>query len=298
MNKEKLLDPNGINKVASSKQNISPGSPGNNAVSCRAEKLILSMANHSKNNVEDQNNFSSSSSYPGGKNQAGVYQTIINQIPYCKTFIEGCAGSGAMMRRILDPSIKKLAIEIDPSQFFRLSREFANESSYFIEHGNVLEYLQDPKLKMYLFNNSENVLFMDPPYPLDSISSKNKIYKFSWTQSQHEKFISVAKKIKCKVLICSYHNKLYDAELKDWRKVEYQVYDQAHNLKTEVLWMNYPEPVKLACTRYLGSNHRDRENLKRKKQRWLKKLDAMPRYQRLGILDVIAKQYNFIWNGE
>ena len=171
------------------------------------------------------------------------------------------------MRQLVDPAIKKLAIEIDPSQFFKLSGEFAQESNYFVEHGNILDYLQDPKLKMYLFDNPNNVLFMDPPYPLDSISSKNKIYKFSWTDKQHEKFISLVKKLKCKVMICSYNNDLYDTELKDWRKLEYQVYDQGHNLKTEIVYMNYPEPVKLACTKYLGSNHRQRENLKRKKKR-------------------------------
>ena len=203
-----------------------------------------------------------------------------------------------MMRRILDPSIKKLAIEIDPSQFFRLSGEFANESSYFIEHGNVLEYIQDPKLKMYLFHNPDNVLFMDPPYPLEAISSKNKIYKYSWTNKDHQKFISLVKDLRCKVLICSYHNELYDTELKDWRKLEYQVYDHAHNLKTEVLWMNYPEPTKLACTRFLGSNHRQRENLKRKKKRWLEKLANMKRYERLALLDAIAKEYSLIYNDQ
>ena len=37
-------------------------------------------------------------SYPGGKNGAGVYQAIINQMPPHQTYIEGFLGSGAVLR--------------------------------------------------------------------------------------------------------------------------------------------------------------------------------------------------------
>ena len=50
---------------------------------------------------------------------------------------------------------------------------------------------------------------------------------------------------------------------------------------TEHLWMNYPEPVALHDTRYLGDSFRERERIKRKRERWLtrlEKIDATERY--------------------
>lgn len=50
--------------------------------------------------------------YDGGKAGAGVYQTIINQMPPHETYIEPFLGDGAILRRKL-PAARSMAVEID-----------------------------------------------------------------------------------------------------------------------------------------------------------------------------------------
>lgn len=52
--------------------------------------------------------------------------------------------------------------------------------------------------------------------------------------------------------------------------------------------MNYPEPLELHDYRYLGRDFRERERIKRKKQRWKQKLSTMPALERYAILSELA----------
>jgi site-specific DNA-adenine methylase len=52
-------------------------------------------------------------SYPGGKNGAGVYQTLINHMPPHTTYIEPFLGSGAIMR-LKRPARVNIGIDLDP----------------------------------------------------------------------------------------------------------------------------------------------------------------------------------------
>ena len=52
-------------------------------------------------------------SYPGGKNGAGVYQTIINLMPPHETYIEPFLGGGAVMR-LKRPAALNIGVDIDP----------------------------------------------------------------------------------------------------------------------------------------------------------------------------------------
>lgn len=53
-------------------------------------------------------------SYPGGKAAAGVYQTIINQIPPHDVYCEPFLGDGAILRR-KRPARRNIAVELDRS---------------------------------------------------------------------------------------------------------------------------------------------------------------------------------------
>jgi hypothetical protein len=52
--------------------------------------------------------------YPGGKNGAGVYQTLINRMPPHTTYIEPFLGSGAIMR-LKRPAHVNIGIDRDPA---------------------------------------------------------------------------------------------------------------------------------------------------------------------------------------
>ncbi len=55
-------------------------------------------------------------SYPGGKNGAGAYQRLINQMPPHNTYIEPFLGGGAIMRNKL-PAKQNVGVEIDEKVF-------------------------------------------------------------------------------------------------------------------------------------------------------------------------------------
>jgi len=53
--------------------------------------------------------------YPGGKGGAGVYQTIINNIPPHDTYIETHLGGGNILER-KRPAARSVGIDLDPGE--------------------------------------------------------------------------------------------------------------------------------------------------------------------------------------
>ena len=58
--------------------------------------------------------------YPGGKNGAGVYQTIINLMPPHDVYIEPFLGGGAIMRQ-KRPALLNIGVDLDPSTIARFN---------------------------------------------------------------------------------------------------------------------------------------------------------------------------------
>lgn len=54
------------------------------------------------------------------------------------------------------------------------------------------------------------------------------------------------------------------------------------------VWMNFPEQVALHDYRYLGTNFRERERIKRKKSRWVNRLVRTNLLERQALLSAIA----------
>jgi hypothetical protein len=51
--------------------------------------------------------------------------------------------------------------------------------------------------------------------------------------------------------------------------------------------MNYARPLELHDYRYLGANYRERDRIKRKRQRWEKRLRAMPVLEALAMMSAL-----------
>ena len=62
-----------------------------------------------------------------------------------------------------------------------------------------------------------------------------------------------------------------------------------YTMATEYVWMNYPAPIALHDYTFLGDNFRERERIKRKKQRWVSRLSNMPRLERQALLSAIQE---------
>lgn len=227
--------------------------------------------------------------YPGGKNGSGVYQKIINQIPPHSVYIELCAGSAAIAR-MKSPADVTIIIEKDEKQFQDLKDIFDYTDVNVINYDGII-YLRQMLNKQ--LDHKETFIYADPPYPIFTKRSKNKLYRITWTDDQHVEFLLAVKELKCRIAISSYENELYNSHLKDWRKYHFEAVTRSGKTATECLYMNYRDPYSLHDYRFLGENFTDRQRIKRKAGRWLKNLKDMPVLERKAILSVIQEEFNF-----
>lgn len=219
----------------------------------------------------------SSRGYPGAKSGAGVYQTIINQIPPHDVFIEAFAGS-AQVTRLKRPATATIVIDCDGAA----QSMYGDLPGVTAFCGDAVRWLSD-----YVFAGNE-VVYCDPPY-LRSVRSCQRDYYASEfdTEKQHAALLAVLCRIPVPVLLSGYRTPLYDRTLSTWRRVDYTAMTRG-GPAIESLWMNFPEPFALHDYRYLGGNFRERERIKRKRDRWRDKLAIMPTLERMAILSAIA----------
>jgi len=88
------------------------------------------------------------------------------------------------------------------------------------------------------------------------------------------------------VMLSGYWSDLYAEALSDWNHFQFPAMTRG-GLATETVWYNYPPPVELHDYRYLGVGFRERERIKRKKQRWVNRLERMPLLERQALLSVL-----------
>jgi site-specific DNA-adenine methylase len=216
--------------------------------------------------------------YPGGKNGSGVYQAIINLMPPHLTYIEPFLGSGAIMR-LKKPAWSSIGIDIDAAVIKRFTVPIPE-----------LELIQEDALD-WLSNYqflTRTLIYLDPPYLMETRSSKRPIYDHEfYTLEQHTKLLELIQRLPCMVMISGYWSVLYSTELIAWRSASFQAQTRGGHSATEWVWMNYPSPLELHDYRYLGSDFRERERIKRKQARWKNRLATMPDLERHALLSVI-----------
>ncbi|KHE92565.1 MAG: hypothetical protein SCABRO_01680 [Candidatus Scalindua brodae] len=146
-------------------------------------------------------------------------------------------------------------------------------------------------LRNYEYTGKE-LVYCDPPYLRETRKKYARIYKYEYSREQHIKLLEVIKSLPCMVMISGYESTLYKESLRSWQTHCFQAVCH-HGVATEWLWMNYNVPVGLHDYRYLGSNFRERERIKRKTKRWTAKLQSMPILERqalLSAIDVVREQ--------
>jgi len=243
--------------------------------------------------------------YPGGKNGAGVYQQIINQIPPHDVYIEAFLGSGAILRNKLparssigidadDDVIKKWMATIDTLQdsAIKINNDGAGAldtsadicaGAIFI-HTDAISYLENHRWAPNTF------VYCDPPYLMETRSGKDPIYTHEFhTHSQHQQLLRVLINSPAAIAISGYPSSLYEQMLANWRSIHYTIVTRGGHTRQEYLWMNYPTPTALHDYRYLGNNFRQRERLKRIRQRWIRRLLRMDQLERLMLTSAIAE---------
>lgn len=288
--------------------------------------------------------------YPGGKNGAGVYQTIINQIPPHRVYVEAFAGSAAVWR-FKRPAELSYLLDLDSGVIGKLAAadlhgDTADERSIIggdAESGRQRQFdlcFPDPSgtiadsgshddgaptppisprricrvapaiigrndepagtlaicadatrwLPAYPWRGDEFV-YADPPYLLSTRScSTRRIYRCEiQTEDEHAALLDILLTLPCPVMLSGYISNLYAEKLSGWRTVNFQAMTRGGKPATEYLWMNYPAPVRLHDYRYLGENFRQRQDFKRLRERWLRRLADMSTLKRQALLSAIEE---------
>jgi hypothetical protein len=219
-----------------------------------------------------------STSFTGGKGQAGVFHRIIGQMPPHPVYVEAFFGAGRVFwnKRPAD-----FNVVIDRmSKFIARAGVMAGVRAIV---GDAITWL--PRLTL----PADAVVYLDPPYVLSTRQGRF-YYDFELSDEQHCLLLSVAQSLPCRVLISGYPSELYDSRLGKWRVMRYRVRTRGRTV-TECLWMNFPEPVELHDWRYAGQNFRQRVTFKRLAARWLARLQGMPPRKRGYLLDAIAQRH-------
>jgi hypothetical protein len=233
--------------------------------------------------------------YPGGKAGDGVYQRLISLMPPHEVYIEPFLGGGAIMRH-KRPARLNIGIDLDPQVISAWQDPIArtddtntggilndNDARFEFQAGDGLAFLHS-----YPFTGKE-LVYCDPPYVLSTRSGKQ--YRFEMTDDQHMKLLETITALPCLVMISGYWTELYAKTLKGWATFTYEAMTRGGHTATEWVWMNYTDPIALHDYRYLGDDFRERERIKRKKQRWVRRLHAMPILERRALLAALEEAW-------
>lgn len=214
--------------------------------------------------------------YPGGKGL--IFQRLINLMPPHEVYIETHLGGGAVIRNKL-PARKNIGLEIDP-KVIKKWKAINNQQLFELINDDAIKYL-----KCYSFTGKE-LVYCDPPYLRETRKKSDSLYKYEYTLKQHIELLKVIKSLPCMVLISGYESELYKDSLKDWYTYCFKSKTH-HGMATEWVWMNYSPPTELHDYRYLGDNFRQREKIRNKSKRWVRRLKLMPVLERQALLSAI-----------
>ncbi len=201
----------------------------------------------------------------GGKGQSGVYQKIINLIPWHRVYLEPFLGSGAIMR-LKSPAAVTIGIDC-------IAPKVALPAAARILRGDGIKFLSEYKFK------GDEFVYCDPPYPLSTVGGR-KYYDHVLTDSDHSRLLKILLRVKARVMISGFSCRLYNDVLQDWHCEKFQVMTRGNTVATECLWLNYPPPVLPIDARYFGTDYRDRLRVKRKVLRWVNRLKSLPEGER------------------
>lgn len=214
--------------------------------------------------------------YPGGKGAVGVYQEIINCMPPHEIYIEAFLGAGSVLVN-KKAAHRNVGIELDENVV--RCWKASHNSRVEVIHGDAIEILSS--WPWHDHDHERTLVYCDPPYLRDTRLSKRRIYRCDFSSAEeHVKLLDTLTSLPCMVMLSGYFSSLYDSMIGDWRRVDFRTRNRAGNPTLEAIWMNFPTPLELHDYRYLGRGFRDRERIKRKRERWKTKLLLMPVLER------------------
>lgn len=217
--------------------------------------------------------------YPGSKLAAGCREQIIGAMPPHDVYVEPYLGGGAIFyaKRAAAVSIVNDA-DADVMRYH--ARHRMPRTSYLIDDAIMLLSVLSP-----LLADRAALVYCDPPYHPDTRRDL-RLYKHEATAEHHVQLLALLSGMPCAVMLSGYRCALYDDELRDWHRTDYTVMTR-RGTRVESLWCNFTPREAFHDLRYVGRDYRERERIKRKRQRWEARFRAMQPGERAVIYEAL-----------
>lgn len=219
-------------------------------------------------------------SYPGGKGNS--FQQFINYQPPHTRYYELFLGHGRIIQN-KKPATSNIAMDVDQAviDYWKTNQVHRWVTQRIdLYQGDAFEWMER------LTFHKTDLIYLDPPY-LPETRSRKKLYDYELTRKDHERLLGLIKNCPAMIQISGYKSTLYAKALKSWNQFSFWSMTRGHTWREEFCWYNYPEPVELHDYRFLGEGFTERQRIKRKKERWVGKLETMPRLERLAVMAAI-----------
>lgn len=222
--------------------------------------------------------------YPGAKAQAVVWQQIINRFPPHTHYVEAFLGSGQILRHKRPAPVYSVGLEVNRKVINTYWEKYPRGTK--ILPVDAIQWLRDNMGHM----EPTTLIYLDPPYPMDSRRSQRPLYERELTDEQHEELLLTLTQHNpkgCMVALSSYPNELYERFLTGWNWAEIETANHGGRA-TEILWMNYPTPVALHQYDYIGADTLERRIIRRQIARNVAKFNRMDPQIRAAILHELS----------
>lgn len=93
-----------------------------------------------------------------------------------------------------------------------------------------------------MLDRDDAVLFIDPPYPYESLNTSGLIYEIDMTAEQHEAFARRVATCDASIILTMNPGTIYGDILADWYTTNLRVRGQRNSVKNEVIYTNF-DPV-------------------------------------------------------
>lgn len=215
--------------------------------------------------------------FSGGKGKS--YPHLLNLMPPHRTYIESHLGGGAVMRHKRIAQIQ-IGIDIDPIVITKW--QSMPKCPCKIVCADAVHYLDEINL------DAQTLIYADPPY-VCTTRRRSRVYRFDYTDNDHERLIACLRTKPCMVMLSGYDNRLYRSALSDWNRIVFPAKTHA-GIREESVWINFDPPTKLHDNRYLGRDFREREIIKRRQARLQSRIGSLPPIEQHSLFTWLRQQ--------
>jgi DNA adenine methylase len=215
--------------------------------------------------------------YSGGKGKS--YPHLLNLMPPHGTYIETHLGGGAVMRH-KRPAQTQIGIDIDPSVIGKWNKMLDRPCD--LVCADAVDYLAGLPL------DEKTLIYADPPY-VPSTRKRSRVYRHDYTDDDHERLIACLRSVPCMVMLSGYESDLYKSLLGEWIRISF--HSKTHtDVREESVWLNFEPPNHLHDSNYLGKSFREREAIKRRRNRIQSRIENLSAIEQHSLLAWLQHQ--------